>query len=467
MKSLRAHYLTLTIFCLLFFPANAQDDPAIEKQSEANPTTRILFLLDASQSMYGRWQSDIKFNIARNILGKVLDSLREVENVEVALRVYGHQHSYPPQVCSDSRLEVPFSKDSFSRIKSRLSSIVPKGTSPIAYSLEQSAHDFPPCDQCRNIVILITDGIEECNGDPCAISRQLQKNGVILKPFIIGIGKNFADAFNCVGTYFDASGENQLDQALTVVISRALNPTTAQVNLLDMQGRPTETNVCMTFYDNVSGMIRYNFIHTMNSRGLPDTLVIDPLISYDLVVQTLPPVRLDSLLLVPGTHNIIPVSTPQGILSLRLRGTSTFLKDLVCIVRRKGSMETINVQSVGLSERYITGTYNLEILSLPRIIIEDVRISQSETTYIDIPVPGIVVIQKSTKGYGGLYFEKDGKLEWVYNFRDNAQNQESLVLMPGIYHAVYRSKYLDRSFYTIEEIFEVKSGLTTNVRLYH
>lgn len=452
----------LLISCLDIY-SQIQPKPVIKEPSK--PLTRILFVFDASQSMYGRWQSDLKYNIARNILSKVLDSLRTMKDLEVAIRFYGHQYSYPPQVCSDSKLEVPFARDNFDRIIARLNSITPKGTSPIAYSLEQTVNDFPPCENCRNIIVLITDGIEECNGDPCKASETLQKSGIALRPFIIGIGTNFEKAFNCVGTYFDASSENQFTQAMNVVISRALNPTTAQVNLLDANGRPTETNINMTFYDNFTGRIRYNFIHTMNYLGLPDTLTIDPLITYDIVVHTIPPVRVDSIRLNPGKHTIIPVNVPQGTLHLRMNTQSSVLKSVECIVRRQGSMETVHVQDIDFPEKYITGTYHLEILSLPRIYVNDVKISQSHTTTVDIPVPGILVVQKPVRGYGSLYLEKDGRLDWVFNLRDNNQAQESLVLMPGFYRAVFRSKYLEKSVYTVEKSFEVKSGITTNIRL--
>lgn len=433
--------------------------------SNTPPLTRILFVFDVSQSMYGRWQSDIKFNIAKNILGKVLDSISQMPNVEVALRLYGHQHSYPPQVCNDTRLEVPFAKDNYGRIKNKLNSVVPKGTSPIAYSLEQTANDFPACDNCRNIIVLITDGIEECGGDPCKASEYLQKNGIAMKPFIVGIGTNFEQAFNCVGSYFDATSESQFSKALNIVISRALNPTTAQVNLLDASNRPTETNVNMTFLDNYTGKIRYNFIHTMNSMGLPDTLSIDPLITYDIIVHTIPPVRVDSIRLNPGRHTIIPVNVPQGFLHLKMNTQSAVLKSHKCIIRREGSEETINVQDIDAPEKYITGTYHVEVLSMPRLYIDDVKITQSYTTTVEIPVPGIVVIQKPTRGYGSIYLEKGNKLEWIYNLRDNGQAQESLVLMPGNYRAVFRSRYQDRSIFTLEKPFEIKSGITTNIRL--
>jgi Ca-activated chloride channel family protein len=435
-------------------------------EGEEKTMTRILFLFDASQSMIGRWQSDLKINKAREILSSVLDTLNHMENLEVALRVYGHQHSYPPKVCTDTRLEVPFGPNNIDKIRSKLRTLHPKGTSPIAKSLELTASDFPECDNCRNIIILITDGIEECEGDPCEVSGRLQKQGITLRPFVVGIGKNFEEAFKCVGTYFDASNEVQLGKALTAIISRAMNQTTMQVNLIDAYGRPTETNVNMSFYDHISGRLKYNFVHTMNFLGLPDTLIVDPLVTYDIVIHTIPPVRADSVSLNPGKHNIIPVNTPQGYLELTTESSRGTSRNIPCIIRRSGMPATINVQDVGMREKYITGSYDVEVLSLPRLMIENVQVTQDYTTKVEIPLPGIAVIQKNTKGYGSLYVEKDGKLEWVYNFREDVAQQESLILMPGLYRAVFRSKYIDRSMFTIEKTFVVKSGTSTNVRLF-
>ncbi len=463
-KILRQIFL-LSVSMIIACSVYSQEKSKEEAPQTKKTLTRILFVFDASQSMYGRWQSDLKINIARNILLKVLDSLKSVPDLEVGLRLYGHQFNFPPQVCEDSKLEVPFGKDNFDKIKSKLTNVVPKGTTPIAYSLEQSINDFTPCTNCRNVIVLITDGIEECNGDVCEASIKLQKNGFVLKPFIIGIGTNFEKAFNCVGTYFDATSEDKFSSALNVVVSRVLKPTTCQVNLLDANKRPTETNINMTFYDNYSGKIVYNYIHTLNSYGLPDTLLIDPLMTYDIVVHTIPPVEVDSIKLIPGKHTIIPVSVPQGYLLLKMNSQNANLKALKTIVRKKGTMETLNIQDLDQPEKYITGTYDLEILSLPRFYAYDIDILQSHITTVDIPVPGIAVIQKLVRGYGSLYLENDGVLELIYNFRDNDQQQESLVLMPGRYRAVFRSRYAEHTSNTVERSFEVKSGLTTNVKL--
>lgn len=429
------------------------------------PTTRILFVFDASQSMYGRWQSDMKMHIAQKLLGRVLDSLKDVQNLELALRVYGHLKPFPPQDCDDTRLEVPFGKNNAMRIKHRLATINPKGTTPIAYALSQARYDFPKCDNCRNIIILITDGVEECDGDPCEVSRMLQKEGITLKPFVIGIGTDFSESLNCVGTYFPASSEKAFTTALNVVITQALNSTTAQVNLLDANGRPTETNVNMTFYDAVSGKVVYNLIHTMNNKGLPDTLNLDPLLTYNITVHTIPPLHLDSVKLNPGKHTIIPFEAGQGSLRLNVGGNWRTLKNLQAIVRKHGEMKTLNVQNFGTTQKYLNGVYDLEVLGLPRISIDSVVISQSHTTTIEIPMPGIAVIKRNVDGIGSLYVERDGKLEWIYNLQEDKNHVENLVLQPGHYRVVFRSKWVNKSVYTLEEKFEIKPGKTIEIKL--
>lgn len=455
--------ISSVILFLIAFNAVAQNQPTVEKKEP--PTTRILFIFDASQSMLGRWQSDTKFNIAKHIISEMLDSIAYLKNTEFALRVYGHQFQYPPQVCSDTKLEVPFAPGNTGKIKSRLRTITPRGTTPLAFSLEQSAKDFPPCANCRNIVILITDGLEECSGDPCAVSKMLQKNGIILKPFIIGIGKDFNLAFNCVGTYFDATNENDLKKALNVVISQALNSTTMQINLLDESGRPTETDAAMTFTDLNTGKIKYNFIHTMNNRGLPDTLVIDPLITYRVDIYTLPPVSIDTLSITPGKHTVVAADAPQGYLQLKMAGTSNASKGLQCIVRKKGSFQTLNVQNFGETEKYITGAYDLEVLSLPRITLNDINVSQSHTTTIEIPEPGIAVFRKSFNGYGTLLLNDKNKLTRIYELNENL-TLETLYLQPGSYRIVFRPKSSRSTLYTVEQSFVIESGKTTDIQFY-
>ncbi len=458
-------YILLLTTILLSCNAYAQITISEKEKPKPKPVTRILFVYDASQSMLGTWQSDRKISIASKLMSELLDSLKSVPDLQLGLRIYGHQKYYPPQDCDDSKLEIPIGDGNVEKIKNKLKTVNPRGTTPIAASLEAAGNDFTPCDNCRNIVILITDGLEECGGDPCAVSLSLQKKGVILKPFIIGIGRNFKESFDCVGTYYDAATEKDFSNALKVVISQALNSTTVQINLLDYYGKPTETNVGMTLYDNFSKSIKYNFVHTFNNQGLPDTLILDPLLAYDLVVHTIPPVSRDSIAITPGTHTTIAASTPQGTLELKVGGKLPVGKSPQCIVRQQGKMETLNVQTFDQKTKYLTGMYDLEVLSLPRMKINDVEIKQSYTTTVEIPMPGTAIIQAAMRGYGDLYAEENNKLTWIYKLNEEGQ-QEMLYLLPGKYRIIFRSKYATHSIYTIDKSFKIESGITTRVNFY-
>lgn len=451
------HYclLTLSLLTLLNFSASAQ-------QKAAEQPTRILFLFDASQSMFSRWESNSRFEVAKQLLKQMVDSLDKLDNLELALRVYGHTKRYPPQDCDDTRLEVAFGMKNAGAIKKRLDAISPSGTTPIARSLEACGTDFPKTAS-RNIIILITDGIEECDGDPCAVSALLQKRGIVLKPFVIGLGlsRDFVKSFECIGNYFDAIDENQFRNAFSIVITQALNNTTAQVNLLDTYGKPTETNASMTFYDQYTGAIRYNFMHTINAKGVPDTVQIDPLGYYTLSVHTIPEQRIDSIRLTPGKHNIIAVDAPQGDLQLKMEGANEY-KKLHAIVRKRGSDSTLHVQDFRDVTRYITGTYDLEILTTPRIYINGVNITQSKTTTVQIPTPGLATLQCNAPGYGDILMEEKNQLRWVDRI-DIHSTKESVVLQPGLYRIVFRPKNSQSVIYTIEKTFRIASGSSISV----
>jgi Ca-activated chloride channel homolog len=440
----------------------------VSSQTEATGgfiNTRILFVFDASQSMAGYWESDQKINIARNFLIDIVDSLQNLKNIQMALRVYGHQSPVPPQDCNDTKLEVPFDINNAHQIRQKLKFLTPKGTTPIAFSLEKAAGDFPPCSNCRNIIILITDGIEACDGDPCAVSRKLQKMGITLKPFIIGIGidPEFKKSFDCIGYYYNAANEQKFREVLEIVITQVLNTTTAQVNLLDIDGRPTETDVNMTFYDATSGKIKNNIIHTINHKGNPDTLYLDPLLTYRIVIHTLPEIIIDTAFVTAGKHTIIAAYAPQGYLELKSLGRIEY-RDLQAIIRENEKMETLNYQKINEKEKYIVGKYDIEIPTLPRILLEDVEILQSHTTIVEIPRPGIVTFLSLSPGFGSLYVDKDEEMEWIVNLDPDQKNQ-SLMMLPGNYIVVYRSRSSKSVMNTLIKKFSISSGTSAAIDL--
>jgi len=452
-------YLFVLVFAFgLFKPAHLA--------AQQKPKTRILFLLDASGSMYASMDKDNRINVAKRLLTKLMDSLERSKDVEVALRVYGQYSPPAKHDCKDTRLEVPFKPNNHAEIKKEVAKITPRGTTLIAYSLQQAAYDFPKEPYVRNVIVLITDGIEECDGDPCAVSEALQSNGVILRPFIVGIGgtEEFRKAFECVGRYYDANTEADFDNVLNVVISQALNNTTVQVNLLDAYSKPTETNVNMTFYDMRTGQMLYNYMHTLNEKGNPDTLPLDPIYKYRMVVHTMPKLEKSGIELTPGKHTTVGLDAPQGSLLLKVVGATNYA-NLEFIVRQSGQSKTLHVQDANVAEKYLIGKYDLEILSIPRITQKDVEIKQSYTTTIEIPQPGRLIVTAVTQPYyADIYLMNRDELVWVYKLPVDQRNQ-NLLIQPGKYKVIYRAKGAYRSNQTFEREFTITSGSATNITL--
>lgn len=428
--------------------------------------TRILFVLDASGSMYASMDKDNRINVAKRILTKLMDSLERAKDVEVALRVYGHNSPPARHDCKDTKLEVPFGANNHAAIKREVAKITPKGTTLIAQSLQQAAYDFPKEPNVRNVIVLITDGIEECDGDPCAVSEALQSSGVILRPFIVGIGgtEDFRKAFECVGRYYDANTEADFDNVLNVVVSQAMNNTTVQVNLLDVFSKPTESNVNMSFYDMHSGALVYNYLHTLNEKGNPDTLPLDPIYKYRMVVHTLPPVEKRNIEITPGKHTTVGIDAPQGSLLLKVQGATNYSK-LQYIIRQHNQTKTLNVQEANIAEKYLVGKYDLEILSVPRIIQKEVEVKQSYTTTIEIPQPGRLIVTAVTQPfYADIYMMQQNELVWVYKLPIENRNQ-NILIQPGKYKIIYRAKGSYRSNQSFERDFTITSGSATNISL--
>lgn len=434
-------------------------------QQKQHITTRVLFIFDASFSMSDTWQQHVKIDYAKQILTELIDSIRNVPDLQLALRTLGADYALNPERnCQDTRLLVPFAANNALKIEYAIKSIEPRGTTPIAYTLGKCADDFTPCDHCHDVIILLTDGIEECGGDPCEVSKQLHAKGINLRPFIIGIGnEDFSGAYSCVGKFFDVKQEENFKNILKIVISQALNNTTAQVNLIDAGGKPTETDVAMTFYDQTTGRRIYNFMHTLNEYGNPDTIYLDPNITYHVVVHTIPEVEKENVTLTAGKHNVIGLDAPQGYLHFAMNGENNY-KSLAVLIKKHGEDKTLNVQYVESTEKYITGKYDIEILTLPRIYESGIKVSQSATTTVTIVAAGQVTITKPYAGPASIYEDDGGKMVWVCNLDKNILSQ-IIALQPGNYHVVYRPQDVKQTAFTIDNSFKVESGLSTIVNL--
>ena len=369
--------------------------------------------------------------------------------------------------CDDSKLEVPFGKNNYQTIIDRLKIIVPKGTTPIAYSLEQAAHDFPSDHDARNIIIVITDGLESCDGDPCAVSLELQKKGIFLKPFIIGIGmdKKFVENFGCMGTFFDASNIHEFKKALNTAMFQTLGKTTVSVELLGINNQPTETNVNISFINSFTKISSFEFVHYRDENGKPDSVEIDPVLSYDIVANTIPPVTRQNVQFEAGKHNVIRLKTPQGTLQLEQPGSSEYENGVKALIRKSGENQVLTVIDVPGETKLLVGQYDIEYLTLPRKIFHDCAIEQSIVKSLKLQQPGVINITTTANGIGSLYeLLPDGSQQWIYNL-NGEKRINTMAIQPGSYKVVFRSEKAKGSKFTVIRKFEIRPGSSLTINL--
>ena len=145
---------------------------------------RIALVLDASGSMKKKLGKKSRMAVAKEVLSDLVKGLPP--DVEVALRTYGHRvREGRKGDCVDTELVYPFSKLDKKKLLAKIRAIKPLGTTPIAYSLLQTAGDFGKAEG-EKTVILVTDGKEECGGDLAKTVEELRAKGLDVRLHVVG-----------------------------------------------------------------------------------------------------------------------------------------------------------------------------------------------------------------------------------------------------------------------------------------
>jgi len=447
------------LFLTMFFAC------AMNYYCQVKVKSRILFILDASNSMNSEWGKQTRIQAAKEVLIQELEALRGTENTEVALRIYGHQTPFNNLVqdCNDTRLEVPFGSNNLDAILAKIKNLEAKGATPIARSLEASAEDFPDT-VAKNYIILITDGLESCDNDPCVIAKKLKEKGVKVTPFVIGLGMDmsYLANFNCIGTYSDAEDKDSFRKVFNTILNSVLVKTTVQINLNDNYAKPSETNVTMLLYEAGTSRLKYTFVHTLNRLGNPDTLYMDPDFTYDLIVNTLPITIKKGIQIKRHLHNTIEVPAPQGSIKLT-SARSNFNPQLIMRVSDKNG-KTLNHQLYDQPTKYLVGKYDVEVYTVPRIY-RSVEVGQSAVVAVEIQAPGQLDYSFAKPMVAQLFEQtKEGFWTGIYTFPDAAVKSKILI-QPGTYKMVYRPKEMKSSGYTNEKMLTITSNKTTAISL--
>ncbi|TIM95409.1 MAG: VWA domain-containing protein [Mesorhizobium sp.] len=181
---------------------------------------KVIIILDASGSMWAQIDGKPKLEIARESLRTVLQSVPGDD--EIGFMAYGHREKGS---CDDIQLIVPPQAGSGSAISAAADSLKFLGKTPLTAAVKQAAEALKYTED-KATVVLITDGLETCGGDPCALGKELEASGVDFTADVVGFGLTADEgrqiaclADNTGGKYIQASDEKALQAALAETVA--------------------------------------------------------------------------------------------------------------------------------------------------------------------------------------------------------------------------------------------------------
>ncbi len=191
-------------------------DAKIEKGTDVRA---FVIILDCSGSMKdvieGEGQGS-KFAAAQQATIELINSIPDGR--QVSLVIYGHDVRLDCQAATTVRQLTPIDAAARGELEKGIRSLQPLGKTPIALSLKLAADQLTATKELSK-VILISDGLETCKGDPAAEAHAMCQKFPYLAGGVdvIGFGlkedesaalRQIADAGR--GTYYDAQSKQEL-----------------------------------------------------------------------------------------------------------------------------------------------------------------------------------------------------------------------------------------------------------------
>lgn len=202
-------------------------DEAAAEESIVN----VEMILDVSGSMAQVLDTgETRIDAAKRVLNGVIAAIPDREGINVGLRIYGHEgdnsEAGRAESCESSNLVVPIEGVEKADLEDEIDALQPTGWTPIGLSLERAEEDFPDADDgVTNAVVLVTDGLETCEGDPAETAAALLNGDKEIATNVIGFAltgeeqqllAGIADAGE--GQLLGAQNAEELSSALFTVL---------------------------------------------------------------------------------------------------------------------------------------------------------------------------------------------------------------------------------------------------------
>lgn len=259
---------------------------------------RVELVLDGSGSMWGQIDGEAKISIAKRTVKDLFSNWPE--DTELGVSAYGHNQEGD---CADIETLVPIGPYDKASADAAVSDITPLGKTPLTDAVRRAASRLSANDKGGSI-ILVTDGLETCGGDPCALGKELAGSGVSLKTHVIGFDLAGEDVspLMCLaretgGAYFDAENASGLEEALKTATTSIALPNNVTLIAKDVGGNLlTEPEVIWQITSENDGE-QQTFAGSLKDISLPPG-------DYSILAQHGEDMRLTASLSVPAEGSI-------------------------------------------------------------------------------------------------------------------------------------------------------------------
>jgi Ca-activated chloride channel family protein len=199
-----------------------------------------VLVLDASGSMWNRMEGDAsRIEVARKVMADYL-AARDAAT-PLAVLAYGHRRRGD---CGDIEVVAPMALQDPELLSDRISALNPLGMTPLTESLRRARDQIPATAESADVV-LITDGLENCGSDPCALAAQLAAEGIPIRAHVVGFGmtRDEVGALSCLpdttgGLLLSAANGAELAAALEQVDQSVSAPEFAFIAVDAATGEP-------------------------------------------------------------------------------------------------------------------------------------------------------------------------------------------------------------------------------------
>jgi hypothetical protein len=204
-------------------------------------TVNVELILDSSGSLAEQLPSgQTRIEAAKQVLDQVIDAIPDRPGINVGFRVYGHKgtntEAGKAESCQSTELKVPIKGVNKDALRAQVDSYKPVGWTPIALSLREAGKDFPPeASDVTNAIVLVTDGLETCGGNPCTASRALKQGTSAITTHVIGfaLAEQERQNLQCI---VDESGGMLLGADSAETLSKALFQVLEQLQVVVQNG---------------------------------------------------------------------------------------------------------------------------------------------------------------------------------------------------------------------------------------